>query len=144
MLHYKLIWIIVIVIACLLSSSKVKRCKAPVLYYANSVKSFNVILSGDIEKNPGPGSHPVNCDTCEKTIRRNSKKTYGTVSCNVARLKYITSNKKISSNLLNPRLCVFGLYSEHFNLQQNKRFWCSRLIIDKWSSGVSRPTYKYA
>ena len=104
------------------STSKVKRCKAPVLYYANSVKSFNVILSGDIEKNPGPGSHPVNCDTCEKTIRRNSKKTYGTVSCNVARLKYITSNKKISSNLLNPRLCVFGLYSEHFNLQQNKRF----------------------
>ena len=38
------------------SSSKVKRCKAPVLYYANSVKSFNVTLRGDIEKNPGPGS----------------------------------------------------------------------------------------
>ena len=40
------------------SSSKVKRCKAPVLYHANSVKYFNIILSGDIEKNPGPGSHP--------------------------------------------------------------------------------------
>ena len=37
------------------SSSKVKRCKAPVLYYVNSVKCFNIILSGDIEKNPGPG-----------------------------------------------------------------------------------------
>ena len=57
------------------SSSKVKRCKAPVLYYANSVKSFNIILCGDTEKNPGPGSHPVKCDTCEKTIRSNSKKT---------------------------------------------------------------------
>ena len=56
------------------SSNKVKRCKAPVLYYANSVKSFNIILSGDIEKNPGAGSHPVKCDTCEKTIRSNSKK----------------------------------------------------------------------
>ena len=34
------------------------KCKAPVLYYVNSVKCFNIILSGDIEKNPGPGSHP--------------------------------------------------------------------------------------
>ena len=32
------------------SSSKVKRSKALVLYYANSVKCFNIILSGDIEK----------------------------------------------------------------------------------------------
>ena len=32
------------------SSSQVKRCKAPVLYYAISVKSINRILSGDIEK----------------------------------------------------------------------------------------------
>ena len=54
-------------------SSKVKRCKAPVLCYANSGKSFNIFLSGDIEKNPGPGSHPVKFDTCEKTIRTNSK-----------------------------------------------------------------------
>ena len=51
------------------SSSKVKRCKAPVLYYANSVKSFNIVFSGDIEKNPGP----VKCDTCEKMVRSNSK-----------------------------------------------------------------------
>ena len=81
------------------SSSKDKRCKAPVLYHVNSVKSFNLIHSGDI------GSHPVNCDACEKTIRRNSKKIYGTVSCNVARLKYITSNKKISSNLTQDCMC---------------------------------------
>ena len=33
------------------SSSQVKRCKeAPVLYYAISVQSVNIILSGDIEK----------------------------------------------------------------------------------------------
>ena len=81
------------------SSSKVKRYRAPVLHYANSVKSFNVILSSDIEKNLGPGSHPVKCDTCEKTIRSNSKKTYCTVCRNVTHLKCITLNKKISSNL---------------------------------------------
>ena len=87
------------------SSSKVKRCKAPVLLYANSVKSFNVILSSDIEKSLGPGSHPVKCDTCEKTIRSNSKKTYCTVCRNVTHLKRITSNKKISCNLTQDWMC---------------------------------------
>ena len=36
------------------SSSKVKRCKALVLYYANSVNCFNIILSCDIEKHIVP------------------------------------------------------------------------------------------
>ena len=87
------------------STSKVKRCKAPVLYYANSVKSFNIILSGDIEKSPGPGSHPAKCDTCEKTILSNSRKTYCTVCRKVTHLKCITSNKKISSNLTRDWMC---------------------------------------
>ena len=87
------------------SSSKVKRYRAPVLHYANSVKSFNVILSSDIEKNLGPGSHPVKCDTCEKTIHSNSKKTYCTVCRNVTHLKRITSNKKISCNLTQDWMC---------------------------------------
>ena len=39
------------------SSSKVKICKAPVLYYTNSVKCFDIILTVFIEKNLGPGSH---------------------------------------------------------------------------------------
>ena len=56
------------------SSSKVKRRKARALYYSKSVKCFNIIRSGDIAKNPGLGSHPVKCDTCEKTICSNSKK----------------------------------------------------------------------
>ena len=86
------------------SSSKAKRCKARVLYYANSVKCFNIILSGDIEKNPGPVSHPVKCDICDKTIRSNSKKTC-TICRNVTHLKYITSNKKISSNLTQGSMC---------------------------------------
>ena len=59
------------------SSSKVKRCKAPVLYYANLVKYFNII-GGDIEKNPELVSDP-----CDKTIRSNSKKIYCTVCRNV-------------------------------------------------------------
>ena len=69
------------------------------------LKVFNVILSGDIEKSPGPGSHPVKCDTCEKTILSNSRKTYCTVCCKVTHLKCITSNKKISSNLTQDWMC---------------------------------------
>ena len=87
------------------SSSKVKRCKAPVLYYENSVKCFNIIHRVDIEKNPGPGSNPVKCYTCDKTIRINSKKTCCTVCRNVTHLKCITSNKKISSNLTQDWMC---------------------------------------
>ena len=49
------------------SSSKVKRCKAPALYWGNSVKCFNLIINGDIDKNLGSGSHPV------LTICSNSK-----------------------------------------------------------------------
>ena len=66
---------------------------------------FNIILSGGIEKNAVPGSHPVKSDTCEKKIRSNSKKTYCTVFRNASHLKCITSNKKISSNLIQDWIC---------------------------------------
>ena len=36
-------------------ASKIKRAKARINYYNNSVATFNIILSGDIEQNPGPG-----------------------------------------------------------------------------------------
>ena len=56
------------------SSSKAKRWKPPVLYQANSVKCFNIILSGEIKKNPGPGSHPLKCNTFEKLLAAIVKK----------------------------------------------------------------------
>ena len=57
------------------------------------------------KKNPGPGSHPVKCDTCDKTIRSNSKKTYCTVCRNITHLKCVTPNKKILSNLTQDWMC---------------------------------------
>ena len=86
-------------------SSKVKRRKVRALYYSKSVKCFNIIRSGDIAKYPGLGSHPVKCDTCEKTICSNSKKTYCTVCRNVTHLNCITSNKKTLSNLTQDWMC---------------------------------------
>ena len=32
-------------------ASKIKRAKAKIIYYNNSIATFNIILSGDIEQN---------------------------------------------------------------------------------------------
>lgn len=45
-----------------------RRYTAPILLYQNHCATFNIILSGDIETNPGP----VTCTICQKTVRRNS------------------------------------------------------------------------
>ena len=54
-------------------ASKIKRAKARINYYNNSVATFNIILSGDIEQNPGPGLPKPKCPKCDKTIRCNQK-----------------------------------------------------------------------
>ena len=40
--------------------SGIKRSECLLNYYANSVASYNLILSGDVELNPGPGSRVKN------------------------------------------------------------------------------------
>ena len=40
--------------------SKIKRAKARINYYNNSVATFNIILSDNIEQNPGPGLQSQN------------------------------------------------------------------------------------
>ena len=35
--------------------NKIKRAKSRIVYYSNTVAMYSVILSGDIETNPGPG-----------------------------------------------------------------------------------------
>ena len=49
-------------------ASKIKRAKARINYYNNSVATFNIILSGDIEQNPGPGLPKPKCPRCDKTV----------------------------------------------------------------------------
>ena len=45
------------------------RYCAPINLYANHSAMFQLIISGDIETNPGP----VNCDSCQKTVRSHRK-----------------------------------------------------------------------
>ena len=63
--------------------SEIKISKYPINYYANSVASQNLILSGDVELNPGPGS-PVKNNAARYSIWN---KTVGTkrkcVKCEV-------------------------------------------------------------
>ena len=51
---------------------KIKRTKSRINYYANCVAALNLVLSVDIELNPGPGSNACNntpkCSLCNREV----------------------------------------------------------------------------
>ena len=51
------------------SNRQRRKWSSPIVYYGNSMKTFRLLLSGDIETNPGPI-----CPTCNKTVRVNSRR----------------------------------------------------------------------
>ena len=55
-------------------SKKTKRTKSGVQYYSKYIAKYRIILSGDIEINPGPGLHKPKCQVCNKTVRCNQKR----------------------------------------------------------------------
>lgn len=76
-----------------INAARMKRSrlsKARTLYYANTVCTLRLLLSNDIEVNPGPTKTTTTirkapkCPKCEKTIRSNSKQ----VSCCVCQNLY--------------------------------------------------------
>ena len=58
--------------------NKIKRAKNRIVYYSNTVATYNVILSGDIETNPGPSLSSRNkipkCTVCWKGVGSNRKR----------------------------------------------------------------------
>ena len=52
--------------------NKIKITKGRIVYYSNTVATYNVILSVDIETNPGPGLRSCNkiskCTVCWKGV----------------------------------------------------------------------------
>ena len=58
--------------------NKIKRAKSRIVYYSNTVATYNVILSADIETNPGPGLRSRNkipkCTVCWKGVGANRKR----------------------------------------------------------------------
>ena len=55
-----------------------RRYCAPINLYANHSAMFQLIISGDIETNSGP----VNCDSCQKTVRSNQRQLVCENCCN--------------------------------------------------------------
>ena len=57
--------------------NKIKRAKSRIVYCSNTVATYNVILRGDIETNPGPGLRSRNktpkCTVCWKGVGANRK-----------------------------------------------------------------------
>ena len=58
--------------------NKIKRAKSRIVYYSNTVATYNVILNGDIETNPGPGLRSRNkittCTLCWKGVGANRRR----------------------------------------------------------------------
>ena len=53
--------------------SRLKTENSRILYYSHSVALFNIVLSGDLEKNPGPDLS-WKCTKCNKTVNKNHKR----------------------------------------------------------------------
>ena len=110
---------------------KIKRTKARILYYSNSTATQQLLISGDIEKNPGPGFPAPKCQTCKKTARCNQKRLLCELCnevCHAAcsTLKQNISNSRIPSLWTCPNCihCVLPFFStrdlsEYLDVQNN-------------------------
>eukprot|EP00111_Clytia_hemisphaerica_P015099 TCONS_00044479-protein len=56
--------------------STIKYAKSRTNYYSNSTATFSIVLSGDIETNPGPTApnNKPKCTVCSKTVGTNRKR----------------------------------------------------------------------
>ena len=86
---------------CFVNQNKtIKRTKSSAQYYSNYIATYRIILSGDIETNPGPGLSKPNCQVCDKTVRCIQKRLVCEhclemchVKCSNHQLNQNTSNK---------------------------------------------------
>ena len=95
-------------------TSKIKRGKSPLLYYSNSTSTFNLVLSGDVELNPGPGLPPPKCQTCEKTIKTNHNRVICTNCLDIKHAKCGNLSYQHTTQARLPRYytCENCLYTE--------------------------------
>ena len=75
-----------------------KRSKLPIIYYANTSATFNLILSGDIEFNPGPGFSAPKCTVCGNIVKINNK-------CLICSMCFDVVHAKCSKQPSNHSIC---------------------------------------
>ena len=51
------------------AKKKIKRTKSSVQYYSYCIATYKIILSGDIEINPGPDLFKSKCQICDRAVR---------------------------------------------------------------------------
>ena len=77
-------------------TSKRTFYSAPISYYSNHCSCYKLMLSGDVEINPGP----VLCTSCEKTVRINSKR----LECLVCKEQLHYKCSKMNIQIKNARI----------------------------------------
>ena len=68
-------------------NNKTKRSKLPIIYFDNTSATFNLILSSDIEINPGPGFSAPKVTVCGKVVKTNNKRFICSICFDVAHAK---------------------------------------------------------
>ena len=94
------------------SKKNINRTKSSVQYYSNYIASYRIILSGDIETNPGTGLSKPECQVYNKTVRCNQKLLIcehcvemSNVKCFNHQLNQNASNKVYGTDL--SELCIY-------------------------------------
>ena len=77
--------------------NKINRTKSRIVYYSNTVATYNVILKGDMETNPGPGLRSRNkipkCTVFWKGVGANRKRFEYERCFNLTRINCKTISK---------------------------------------------------
>ena len=105
-------------------SKKTKRTKNCVQYYSNYIAKYRIILSGDIEINPGPGLHKPKCQVSNKTVRCNQKRLVCEHCLEMCHVK--CSNHQLNQNASNKAyeyLSQLYTYCTSIPQQEKFRFW---------------------
>ena len=100
--------------------NKIKRSKLPIIYYAKTSSTFNLILSGNIEINPGPDFSAPKCTVCGKVVKINNKRLICSTCFDVVHAKCSKqpSYHTIQARILIILVTVVYTRSCHFSMYQ--------------------------
>ena len=98
---------------CLVNQKKkINRTKSSIQYYSNYIAMYRLILSGDIETNPGTGLSKPKGQVCNKTVQCNQKLLVCEhclemchIKCSNHQLNQNASNKVYGTDL--SELCIY-------------------------------------
>lgn len=107
-------------------------------YYHNSTASFNIVLSGDIEINPGPGIHNnPKCSACQKGVGTNRKRFKCNSCLSLTHLSCTTTQKK-QYKFYNSR-SAYSWTCTHCTLSTLPFFYSRDINLDEINITLNQP-----